>query len=152
MKSLIFILVICTIISCGTDQNPSKSYNYSIVNNSSYVIEIVPYNIQGVKEIQKKITIPIGGVLNRFFNDTSPPQGFNFQSMIVTTNGIGYLTSVDFIFNNLKKTNYNTCISIECASPPRNIFNLNYNFGQNQVYIITNSDYDAATDCGGNCN
>lgn len=149
MKKLLLILIIPCFLGCGTDQGPAKMYNYSIVNNSSYSIEIIPYNIQGIKEIQRKIIIPIGGVFNKIHKNSPPYFGFNFESLI-TLNAI-YASKVEFIFNNSKKIIYEKCPNGLCSNS-RNIFDFSNNIGQVQVYTITNEDYENAIDCGGNCN
>lgn len=158
MRKLLILTVIliatgCTIFE-GTDQGKEKiTYDYTITNNSGVIIEIIPYDRAGNKDLSKKITLLNGKSLNKqaiFNKDTS--ERLTMPGLIYPS----FLTKIEIVFNSTKKINYsddciyNNGVSTNCNT--RNIFLLEYSDDKNEIYTITPEDYQNAVDCGGNCN
>lgn len=146
MKNILFLVFSCFLISC-THNEPDIVYNYTIVNNSSQVLEIIPYNPQGTLSMLKKIVLAPGQIINKGFRDRAPYVGYDFTRFI----DAGYTPKIEFVFNNAKRIIYERCPDALCSNP-RNIFHFQNNIGQVQVYTITDDDFNVAIDCGGNCN
>ena len=151
MKSLLFLMVVVLMLSCGTDQNPPRIENFTIINNSNYSVDIVPYSApNGTEILSSKLTLVLGFIYKRQFKSYAPSYEMSFFETTISNN-LFPLQKVDIVFNNLKKTTYFSCDDGVC-SEPRNIFNNSDDFLLDEVYIITNEDYENATNCGGNCN
>jgi hypothetical protein len=157
MKKIVSIIIVVLLATSCTDQGGYKDYDYTIINNTGVVVEIVPYDINGVIEVNKKVTIGIGEKINRK-KRVHPIDGdgpLSFKELLFTKAGFS-LKRIDFVFNKVKKSSYSDdCIyvngvSSNCSS--RNVFLLDYNDGFTEVYTITPEDYQNAQDCGGNCN
>ena len=156
MKKYLIIAIIFLAYGCGTDQGPTKIYNYTISNKSGYSIEIIPYNRQGNKEIDKKIILLNNQSLNQIHRDNPPYFSFTMTQLLANKLNVLFLDKIEIVFNNSKNIIYNndcdntTGIPGNCS--PRNIFLLKYSRDQIETYTITPEDYQNAIDCGGNCN
>ena len=150
MKKEIFITgFVLAIISSCTDQGEKVTYNYSIINSTPYLIEIIPYQNpgNGLPEISKKVLIPAGGKFEKITEDSPPySSGASFQRALYD----GYLQKLDIVFNNSRKITYESCVNLLC-SDPKNIFHFTHNDENTEVYTITMADYQNAVDCNGNC-
>ena len=135
---------------CGTDQGSPKKYDYSIINNSGVLIEIIPYN-NGIRYNDKKIILNNNQIINKIEIDYPPFAGGIRLTTALFPNLI--LDKIDIIFNGTKKVSYEDCSATNnCNAQPRNIFNHEFHNEDTEVYTITPEDYQAAVDCGGNCN
>ena len=149
MKKLI-IIILLGLLGCGPESNEEKKYDYSVVNNSGVTVEIRPL-VNGVKEINNKITLENGKVLNKKLTDHAPYGGFSMGSLFTTTGCC--LKQIKIKYNNSKKVIYTPCNeTFNCNTQPRNIFGSEFNNEQTEIYTITADDYQNAIDCGGNCN
>jgi hypothetical protein len=157
MKKIVSIIIVALLAASCTDQGDFKDYDYTIINNSGVVVEIVPYNENGVIEVNKRVTIGIGEKINKI-KRVHPIGGdgpLNFKELLFTKAGFSF-RKIDLIFNNIKKSSYSdNClyangVSSNCSI--RNIFLLDYNNDFTEVYTITPEDFQNAQDCGGNCN
>lgn len=144
MKTFFLISVFILLITC-TDNYPPKNYNYTIFNSSTKIVEIIPFDLNNNKLINSKITILPN--LNHLvsYKDTAPYTGFELYRRLFPF----IISKVEIVFNNEKKVLFSKC-NLGEACEERNI--LNYKNDILQFYIITDDDYTAATDCGGNCN
>ena len=75
MKNILFLLLILLFSSC-TEQGGDRNHNYTIINNSSVEIEIIPY-YNGMKNISNKVILNNADKINKTFTDT-PPYGPDF--------------------------------------------------------------------------
>jgi hypothetical protein len=151
MKKLI-IIILLGLLGCGPESNEEKKYDYSVVNNSGYIVEIIPY-FNGVKETSKKVIIQNGDIFNKKFTDYAPYSGGLSMTGIFKSNTIGNVTQLEFVFMNSKKIIYEECsVTSNCNFLPRNIFRPEFNDEETEVYTITPEDFQNAQDCGGNCN
>ena len=57
MKKYLIIIVIFVIFGCGTDQGPTRIYDYTVTNKSGYNVGIIAYNQQGTKLINNEVVI-----------------------------------------------------------------------------------------------
>jgi hypothetical protein len=156
MKNLFFIFPLLLLSRCGTDQVEKKIYNYTITNNSGVTVEIVPYDNNGALELSKKTTLFNGQKINTE-KKVHPLDGTRLSMMeLISKDENILIPKIEIVFNNTKKSTYsNDCtynngVSSNCGL--RNIFLLEYNKDQAEVYTITPEDYQNATDCGGDCN
>ena len=156
MKKYLIIAIIFLVYGCGTDQAPPRFYDYTLLNNSGYNVEITPFNWQGNKLINNKITLLNNKSLNQKYRDDAPYGGFGMKGLLSDNFKIGGWYKIEIVFNNSKKIiynddcTYNNGISTNCS--PRNIFLLEYSNEKTETYTITPEDYQNAIDCGGNCN
>jgi hypothetical protein len=151
MKKLI-IFGLFGLLSCGPESSEEKHYDYSVVNNSGVTVEIIPY-VNGMKEVNNKVTLQNGEIFNKKYTDHAPYSGGLSMRNIFISNTIGLFTHFEFVFKNSKKVIYEECSEIfNCNSQSRNIFNASFNDEQTEIYTITPDDYQNAVDCGGNCN
>ena len=149
MKKIVLLFALSTILcSCPTEVGDEVVYNYSVVNQTDKVIEIIPYQNpgNGLPELNKKITIQPGGKFDKTKIDVPVYTGLSFQRALYD----GYLQKLDIVFDNNKKVSYEYCADLVCADP-RNIFHITHNDENTEVYTITMADYQNAVDCGGNC-
>lgn len=151
MKKLL-IIVFFGLLSCGPESSEEKHYDYSVVNNSGVTVEIIPY-VNGVKEVNNKVTIQNGASFNKKYTDYAPYGGTLSMRNLFKSNTVGLTTHLEITFNNSKKIIYEECsLTSNCNSLPRNVFRPEFNDERTEVYIITTEDYQNAVDCGGNCN
>jgi hypothetical protein len=149
----IFLISIFTILFGCTEEG--KTYYYTITNNSGVTIEIIPYTQQGNLILSKKMILLNGQSINKKDFDGTPGGGTPNIARVIPSDE--YLTKVEFVFNNTKKSVFSRCgftidgIVANCDDT-RNIFRPEYNDEQTEVYIITPDDYQNALDCGGICN
>ena len=153
MKIILITIVSFLMIRCGTDQGETKTYNYTIKNNSNLKVELVPYfngivNHNQKKILQKNEIIDLQKKVIAPYND-----GINMTSFFTTNQPyLGSITHIEVVFDNSKKVIYQECTDTnQCFNQPRNIFNPIYNDNETEVYTITTEDYQNATDCNGNC-
>ncbi|WP_294267529.1 hypothetical protein [uncultured Chryseobacterium sp.] len=145
-----FILLLSSCSGCDHCDDQPVIYNYSIQNNSGAKVEIIPYssNSSGVEAmvLSEKITIEDSKSVSKEFKDLAPYDGFSFNDFLK------YPSKIDIVFNNSKKITYEICgfNGVFCNSP-RNIFNHEFNNEINEIYKITASDFQNATNCNGNC-
>ncbi len=150
MKKIILIVVTIIVCSCGTDQGEARRYDYSVINNSSVSIEIIPY-INGIKNSNETIFINDKGLINKIDIDY-PPYNGGFRMIFALFPKLS-VDKIDIIFNGTKKITYENCSPTNsCNTQPRNIFNDVFNTKLTEVYTITLEDFQNAIDCGGNCN
>ena len=156
MKKISLIIIIVFIILSCTDQGARKNYDYTITNNSGVTVEIIPYYEQGGIDLSKKIILQNGQSLNAN-KQVHPLESLplTMAELISKSENI-FLSKVVIVFDNIKKSiysndcTYNNGVSLNCDI--RNIFLIQYNNEQTEVYTITPEDYQNAVDCGGNCN
>ena len=150
-KLILLILIVLGFISCGTADRTEVNKTLTVVNNSSYTVEIVSYIPPNTtEEYESRLIFPPGFIYTRKFKGRAGNSDFfSFSSYLV--NYEFSVEKVDIIFNNVRKITYSACTFGNCFEP-RNIFNPADDGLENEIYTITNADYDEATDCGGNCN
>ena len=150
MKKIVLLFALSTVLcSCPTEIGDEVVYNYSVVNQTDKVIEIIPYQNpgNGLPELSKKIIIQPGGKFEKITEDSPPySTGASFQRALYD----GYLQKLDIVFNNNRKITYESCVNLLC-SDPKNIFHFTHNDENTEVYTITPEDYQNATPCNGNC-
>ena len=135
---------------CGTDQGEPKKYNYSIINSSGTLIEIIPYS-NGIRYNDKKIILNNTQLINKIDIDY-PPYNGGFRIVFALFPNLS-VDKIDIIFNSTEKVSYEDCSPINnCNAQPRNVFNNEFHNESTEVYTITPEDYQNAIDCGGNCN
>ncbi len=151
MKNILYICFTLLVSCVGTDQVPYQEFSNTISNNSGFVVEIIPYDSNGIKDLSKKIKLENGQSINKKIKAAWGGRAY-LPSLIYE----GKLSKIDIVFNNTRKSTftddciYNNGVSTNCNS--RNIFLLEYNDDKTEVYTITPEDYQNAVDCGGNCN
>lgn len=153
MMKKMFILSISVNLLLGCiHQDDSFEKKITVVNNSSYTIEIVSYiPPNNTEQYQTRLNFLPGIMYSRKFKgNKSNYDSFNFEYYL--TDGIFGVNTVDIIFNNTKKVTYQNCTVPGNCLNPRNIFNPFDDGLDHEIYVITNEDYDNAIDCGGNCN
>jgi hypothetical protein len=152
-KIILYIIIGINFVGCVTEQG--KTYYYTIQNNSGVDVEIIPYSQQGELLLNKKINLLSGQSLSKKDFDGTPGGGSPNIARAIPSDE--YLTKVEFVFSNTKKSIYSRCgftingVVANCEDP-RNIFKPEYNNEQTEVYTITPEDFQNAVDCGGNCN
>ena len=155
MKKLIIFILMPICFWCCVNED-SKNYNYSIINNSGVTVVIVPYGVDGVRDLSKKILLSNNEKISLKRNVTYPAPDFLDMAEVITRDKNITLIKIEFIFNLNKKTLYSSCkftsTGVEGCTETRNIFRSEYNDEQTEVYTITPEDYQNAQDCGGNCN
>ncbi len=150
MKKLI-IIILFGLLGCGPESNEEKNYDYSVVNKSGVIVEIIPY-MDGNKKNDNKQVLQNNQIFNKKYTDYAPYSGFSMGTLFIA-NTCSALTHLEITFNNSRKVIYKTCSeNFNCNSQSRSIFNLSFNDEQTEVYTITPEDYQNAQDCGGNCN
>lgn len=139
-------------MQCGTDQGETKHYNYTIKNNSSHKVELVPY-FNNQADYSAKVTISNNESFNLKKDDDPPYYGsLSMYNIFIKPTALQNLTQVEIVFDNTKKVIYEDCRQNGgCESKPKNIFNPIYSDELIETYTITAEDYQNATDCGGNC-
>ncbi len=138
-------------IQCGTDQEETKYFDYSIKNNSGSKIDLVPY-FNGQANYSLKVSLAKDGIIN-LKKEVKPPynDGLLMSSFFVTPSS-GHVTHIEVVFDNKKRVIYQECMETnQCFNQPRNIFNPVYNDKEVETYTITSEDSQNATNCGGNC-
>jgi hypothetical protein len=150
MKKIFILLLTISIWGCGTDQGESRTYDYSVINNSGGTIEIIPYE-NGIKREDRKRVLVNTQKVNKQIT-IFPPSGGGFR-MITTLFPDFVADRIDIIFAGTKKISHFECSpSNSCNNQPNNIFNDVFSDEQTEVYAITAEDFQNATDCGGPCN
>jgi hypothetical protein len=135
---------------CGTDQGEARKYDYSIINSSGVVIEIIPYS-NGIKYNDRKIILNNNQLINKV-ETIYPPYGGGIRTISALFPNFR-VNKIDIIFNGTKKVSYEDCSATNnCNAQPKNIFNHEFHDELTEVYTITPEDFEAAEDCGGNCN
>ena len=136
---------------CGTDQGDPRKYDYSIINSSGLLIEIIPYS-NGIRYSDKKVILNNNQSINKI-KIIYPPfggRGLSITTALFPSLGVD---KIDIIFDGTKKVTYEDCSATNnCNAQPRNVFNREFNNEFTEVYAITLEDYQNAVDCGGNCN
>lgn len=149
MKILFSFFII--LVFCSTDCGKPIQYDYSISNQSSTQIDLIPY-IDGVRYISEKVTLNNGAVLKEAYKAYRPGGGGYHISYLLKTKTPGIITHIEIVFNNSKKTLFQQCTQgNDCNAQPRNPFNNSFNDGHTEVYTITPEDYASATPCNGSC-
>ncbi len=153
MKKYLIINVIFVFFGCGTEQGDDRTYNYTIVNNSGVTLEIIPY-LDGLKDINYKVTLKPNEKINKNFTDRPPYEGkFSMYSFLFPRFYKSNLTSIEITFNNAKKMIHQGCTKgNQCLNIYRDIFNPIFSDERIETYVVTPEDYQSAIDCGGNCN
>lgn len=153
MKKIIsFLIILISFIGCVTEEG--NTYYYTIQNNSGVTVEIIPYSQQGDLLPNKKTVLLNGQSISK--KDFSGTPGGGSPNIAAAIPSDGYLTKVEFVFNNIKKKTYQRCgFSIngvvgDC-NETRNIFREEYNNEETEIYTFTPDDYQNAIDCNGNC-
>lgn len=151
MKNILYICFTLLVSCVGTDQVSYQEFSNTISNNSGFVVEIIPYDSNGIKDLSKKIKLENGQSINKKIKEAWGGRAY-LPSLIYQRK----LSKIDIVFNNTRKSTftddciYNNGVSTNCNS--RNIFLLEYSDERTEVYTITPEDYQNAVDCGGNCN
>lgn len=151
MKTILFFTILC-LLSCGTDQGETKTYTYTVRNESGVLIKVLAYNTLSAtpSEIIYSTTLENGNEIKKTFEDGLPPRGYNFSSFFANLNGRRAITdSIKVIYNNTK---FKSFISeINCSEGFRNPLNTCIYSETEEVFIFNVEDYENAEDCIGNC-
>ena len=128
-----------------------QKYDYTIVNNSGYTVNLIPYYYNGPKDLNHKITLNNGQSINKKL-DVYPPYNDNLHFISFFDNFAG-VTGVEITFNNTRRLIYHSsdCPNAQC-SDLRSVFHIVNSNDLIEIYTITANDYTNAAHCGGNCN
>ena len=142
MKSLLFLMIVVLMLSCGTDRGEEVTYNYLVKNESGKSIKIksfqnYPNNITVINT--QNVSIPITGILQLRVK-RGPGESYNFTNFF---NG----DSIVVIFDNLKKIE----LSTKDLTNTRNPLNVTLYSKPNETFIFNVEDYNSAIPCVGFC-
>lgn len=157
MRTLFFLITLF-FISCGPDMGETKTYTYTVRNESGVQIKILAYysyyslNLNAVRHtiLLHTTLLNSGEQITKQYQDFLPPRGYNFSSFFANLNGIRSITdSIKVIYNNTK---FKSFISeTNCNGGFRNPLNTCIYSDTEETFIFTADDYENAEDCIGNC-
>jgi hypothetical protein len=148
MRTLFFLITLF-FISCGTDQGETKTYTYTVRNESGVQIKILAYYTVNPSEVLHTTLLDSGEQITKNFQDGLPPRGYDFRDFFGNLNGRSAMAdSIKVIYNNTKFNSFN---SKDCNGGNRNPLNTCAYQGIEETFIFTIEDYDNAKDCNGNC-
>lgn len=143
MKTILFLTILC-FLSCGTDQGETKTYTYTVRNESGVSIKLKGYK-SGVNTSPYIIQLENNQDLTKTFEDELPPRGpYKFSDFFQSD-------SLIVLFNNQKKTLYlleTRCENGNNRNPLNSCF---HSINEVETFIFTQEDYGNAEDCNGNC-
>lgn len=151
MRTMLFLTILC-FLSCGTDQGETKTYTYTVRNESGVLIKVLAYNTLSTSpsEIIYSTILEKGNELKKTFEDGLPPRSYNFNSFFANLNGRRAITdSIKVIYNNTKFKNFIS--EINCSEGLRNPLNTCIYSDTEEIFIFNVEDYENAEDCIGNC-
>lgn len=149
MKNLVLTALLCTLLCSCPESGDVKTYEYSIVNNSSKSAVLFLYK-DGNLDLSSKITLQPGQEHRQIHESSPPAYGFSMWALFNSQN-TGIVTDVAVIYDNTKKTIYHRCQEGLCMDGSKNIFGHQYNDEQTESFILTPEDYQNAIECVGNC-
>ena len=125
-------LIIFGLLSCGPESSEEKHYDYSIDNSYGVTVEIIPYK-NGNKEINNKVVLQNGEILNKKYTDHAPYGRYRMTGLF-NSNTLGLFTHLEFVFKNSIKIIYEECsVSSNCNFLLRNIFRPEFNDEQTET-------------------
>ena len=142
---LIFSIITFVLCGCGTDQGESKTYVYTVENDSGHDLLITSY-IDDDNSNGKVFSLLNGEATTKTYEDKQPPSYYFF------TDFFGYENrrseSIKIVYgDNLKVQLF---LSGNCNQEKNPLNTCKYS-GTNQVFTFTQQDYENAQPCDGNC-
>ena len=146
MKTLFFLIALLIITSC-TDLGSTKTYTFTVNNDSSTNIKIIGY-VKFTNVEEYIINLENEESLTKSFESGSPPRGYSWNSFFGSSNGNSGADSIKIIYDSTKFEKF----GINNLSDPRNPLGPNHNDGELEAtYTITQEDYENAEPCNGDC-
>ncbi|WP_158963389.1 hypothetical protein [Myroides fluvii] len=164
-KGIRMLLVVPILFSsaCIREGDPTH-YHYTIENQSGVPVELKVYSMEkdGAKNNVHYISLAPNEQITKNYKDYPSYSGYNFAEFFRTKEGAPNV--VEVIYENKKKTvfvqlQFNGIIENNCTNvfgeivdcEERNLLDtFNYR-NVEEHYKITKADYEAATDCDGDC-
>lgn len=143
MRTMLFLTILC-FLSCGTDQGETKTYIYTVKNESGVSIKLKGYK-NNINTAPTIIQLENNQELTKTFKDGLPPRGpYGFSDFFQSD-------SLIVLFNNNKKIVYlweSRCENGNDRNPLNSCFHSN---NEVETFIFSVEDYENAEDCIGNC-
>lgn len=160
---MLMIMPLLLSSTCAIDEDPIH-YHYTIENQSGVPVELKVYhmNAAGTKKNVRYIPLTPNEQLTKNYKDYPSYGGYNFAEFFRTNEGAPNV--VEVIYENKKKTvfvqlKFNGIVENNCTNvfgeivdcEERNLLDIFKYRNTVEHYTITKADYEAATDCNGNC-
>lgn len=142
--STIYLILLFFILACTAEAGKAKTYIYTVKNESGVKIKILGYPKFNPNPANI-INLENGEEFTETYQDVLPPKGYDFRSFFGGNRHP--VDSLRIIYNDTKYKDYNFRNNTDLRNP---IFNLTGNTVE--TYIFTESDYENAENCNGNCN
>ena len=144
-KIIVFILLLAMLGCWGTDQGPTRTYTFTVKNESGKNIQIKAY-LSSYPDVTPIITsLPIGKEIVKKNIDHPPYFGYSFQDFFGTMKSPR--DSMVVIFDMAKIVSFNN----ENCDDNRNPLNFCEYRNLEETFIFTEQDYENAEPCNGNC-
>lgn len=141
MKNLFLLILMSTLLGCGTDQGEGKIYTYSVKNQTDKRIEIFAYDKNNLDSEPNITIMNPDDEITKTFQDGLPPQGYTY----------GVFFGGDSLVVLYSNERYNTFVFTSCAGSDRNPLNTCEYHSLEEYFIFSSQDYQNAIPCDGNC-
>lgn len=130
-------------LCCGTDQGETRKYSYTVINESGKSIRVKSFFTYNPSITPIITSIQIGQEITKTHTDYPPYNSeFSFQHFFGERRD-----SIVVIYNDEKIESF----IYECDSNESNPLNFCVYNKLEEVFIITEEDYNNAEDCNGDC-
>lgn len=147
MRKMIVLIFPLAMMGCwSTDQGSTRTYTYTVKNESGTDIIISSYMSYYPDVSPIKMNLLNGEEKTQTYEDFNPPRGYTFQRFF--GNDDNQRDSIVIVYGKKKFSSFK---SEGCSGSARNPLNFCVYRELQETFVFVKEDYENAEDCNGNC-